>query len=178
MQQWFFTNSNYQFEIASSSLRPNVHYFQALAANTIARSADKAVQLWNLEHYSWMRRGKPGFGGVLPNEIARSRIAAWMSKIEVASMVGPESYEPIFFRKQDLVCPVRKSQYMQQSLHLLPRHKNSIHPLERWELERSLGDPKRNRWKWNHQWISSKLTMHHRTRLVSCETIHENDQQP
>ena len=41
-----------------------------------------------------MNRGEPGFGGVLPNEIARSRIAA-MPKIEVASMVGPESYKPI-----------------------------------------------------------------------------------
>ena len=79
-------------------------------------------------------------------------------------MIGPECYEPIFFRKQHLVRPVRKSQYMQQSLHLLPRHKNSIRPLERRELERSLGDQDRNRWKWNH-WISAKLSMQHRSRL-------------
>ena len=74
----------------------NVHRYHDATANTIASFAQKVVELWNREHYNRMMRGEPGLGGVLPDEIARSRIVA-MSDIAVASTAGPKSYEPIFF---------------------------------------------------------------------------------
>ena len=39
----------------------SVHRFHA-TANTIASFAQKVVEYWNREHFSWMMRGQPGLG--------------------------------------------------------------------------------------------------------------------
>jgi hypothetical protein len=75
-------------------------------ANTIASFAQKVVEYWNREHFSRMMRGQPGLGGVLPDESAKSGIAA-MSDIAVASTGGPESYEPLFFSQPSSRPPPR-----------------------------------------------------------------------
>ena len=64
------------------------------------------VEYWNREHFSRMMRGQPGLGGVLPDESAKSGIAA-MSDIAVASTGGPESYEPLFFSQPSSRPPPR-----------------------------------------------------------------------
>jgi hypothetical protein len=70
-------------ELVFLELALSLHRFHA-TANTIASFAQKVVEYWNHEHFSRMMRGQPGLGGVLPDEIARSQIAA-MSDIAVTA---------------------------------------------------------------------------------------------
>ena len=118
----------------------SVHRFHA-TANTIASFAQKVVEYWNREHFSRMMRGQPGLGGVLPDEIARSRIAAQCQILRWHQREAPRAMSLSFFRSQALVHrPAHKSQYalQKESLHLLAKHKNSIRPLQRWEFEQGI----------------------------------------
>jgi hypothetical protein len=54
----------------------SVHRFHAMANAIASFPQKKVVEYWNREHFIRMTRGQPGLGKVLPDEIARSRIAA------------------------------------------------------------------------------------------------------
>ena len=77
----------------------NIQQNHASAINTLDSFGKMVKTLWDQHHFGQLARGLRGLGGVLPLEIAKSRIKE-MTDTAVASREGPTTFQSMFTLNQ------------------------------------------------------------------------------
>lgn len=73
----------------------NIQRNHSSKINTLNSYAKMVKSIWDQHHYSQLTKGLPGMGGVMPLDLAKSRIKQ-MTDTAVASRAGPSSFESMF----------------------------------------------------------------------------------